>query len=221
MISTPPIMAHERLLPAAERAGRQLIHSWILHRPRQLNHFEPDHFPTGVLQEVACGVLHGMNSEGVRDLAGLMAYFSDAPEAVRAEMLECTQDFAPMPTDCGPVIHKLREYDRALQFEKLSHRLQHALANGKPTAEIIKASSASKPPGRSHHADVCRVQVNCLVHEKVVEGRRVRPASPSVHLVGGVSDNHIKSHFHDLAHFVPPILVDERIRVVLPLVTAL
>jgi hypothetical protein len=138
MIITQPIMAHERLLSGAERAGRQLIHSWILHRPKQLNHFEPDHFPTGVLQQVACGVLHGMNSEGVRDLAGLMAYFSDAPEAIKAEMLECTQDFAPLPSDCAFLQSKLAAYHQAFELELESRKLTEALASGSPTSETIQ-----------------------------------------------------------------------------------
>lgn len=136
--SPKPLGSHERLLPKAETAGRQLIHSWIRESPRQTNHFEPEAFPTGPLQDVAGGVLHAMIHEGVKDLAGLVAYFADAPDGTQAELLECTQGFAPMPSDCAPVIRKLQEYDRALRFEKLSHRLQHALANNEPTAEIVR-----------------------------------------------------------------------------------
>lgn len=133
-----PLGSHERLLPKAETAGRQLIHSWIQHSPKQLNYFEPDQFPTGVLQQVAGGVLQAMLHENTKDFAGIVAYFSDAPDGTRAELIECAQDFAPMPSDCGPILTKLHEYDRALRFEKLSHRLQAALANDDPTAEIIR-----------------------------------------------------------------------------------
>lgn len=136
------MMAHERLLPAAERAGRQLIHSWILHRPKQLNHFEPDYFPTGVLQQVACGVLDGMNSGGVKDFDGLVAYFSDAPDAIRSELFECTQDVAPLPSDCAPLLAKLGDHHRAFELELESRKLTQALASGSPTSEAIQRLAA-------------------------------------------------------------------------------
>jgi hypothetical protein len=79
-----------------------------------------------------------MIHEGVKDLAGLVAYFADAPDGTRAELIECTQGFAPMPSDCAPVIRKLQEYDRALRLEKLSHRLRDALASGESTADIVR-----------------------------------------------------------------------------------
>lgn len=133
-----PLGSHERLLPRAETAARQLIHSWITYGPKQLNHFDPEKFPTGPLQDVAGGVLQGMIHEGVKDLPGLVAHFMDAPEGARVELLECAQDFSPLPSDCGPLIYKLNEYDRALQFEKLSHRLRNAIDQGDSTAEIIR-----------------------------------------------------------------------------------
>jgi hypothetical protein len=132
-----PLGSHERLLPKAETAGRQTVHSWITYGPKQLNHFEPEAFPTGPLQDVAGGVLQAMLHGGVKDLAGLVAYFTDAPDGTRAELIECTQEFAPMPSDCGPVIAKLHEYDRALRKEKLSRRLSDALANDDETAAIV------------------------------------------------------------------------------------
>jgi hypothetical protein len=133
-----PLGSHEKLLSKAEIAGRQLIHSWIFYGPKQLNHFNPDSFPTGPLQNVAEGVLHGMINEDVKDLAGLVASFVGAPDAIRDELLECAQGFAPKPSDCGPIIYHLAEYDRALRFEKLSHRLRQALDQGGPTSEIIR-----------------------------------------------------------------------------------
>ncbi len=142
-----PLGSHEHLLPKAETAGRQLIHSWITYGPKQLNHFEPAAFPTGPLQDAAGGVLQAMLHEGVKDLAGLVAYFADAPDGTRAELIACTQDFAPMPSDCGPLMEKLRSYDRALRLEKLSHRLQHALASGESTAEIIRELGEAEARG--------------------------------------------------------------------------
>ena len=144
-----PLGSHERLLPKAETAGRQLIHSWIRYGPKQLNDFQPKAFPTGPLQDVAGGVLQAMLNEGVKDLAGLIPWFADAPDGTRTELIACTEDFAPMPSDCGPVIHKLYEYDRALRFEKLSHRLQDALANVEPTADIIKQLEELEAGGKT------------------------------------------------------------------------
>lgn len=133
-----PLGSHERLLAKAEEAGRMLMHSWIRYGPKNLNHFEPDDMPTGSLQGVAGGILHGMLHEGVRDLSGLVAYFADAPEGIRMELLEAAQGFAPMPEDCGPSLDKLHAYRRALRFEKLTHRLREALDRGDPVADIIK-----------------------------------------------------------------------------------
>ena len=33
--------SHDKLLTGAETAGRQLVHSWIIYGPKELNHFEP------------------------------------------------------------------------------------------------------------------------------------------------------------------------------------
>lgn len=144
-----PLGSHEHLLPRTEIAGRQLIHSWITYGPKQLNHFEPDKFPTGPLQGVAGGVLQGMLHEGVKDIAGLVAYFTNAPDGIKAELLECTQDFNPLPSDCGPLLYKLNEYDRAWQFEKLSHRLRNALDQGDSTAEIVRELAEIEAMGDS------------------------------------------------------------------------
>lgn len=136
--SPKPLGSHERLLPKAEEAARMLAHCWIQYGPKHLNHFDPDDMPTGPLQGVAEGILHGMLHDGVRDFAGLVAYFGDAPKSIRDELLECAQGFAPMPSDCGPLLERLHSYRRALQFEKLHHKLRNALDQGEPTADIIK-----------------------------------------------------------------------------------
>lgn len=133
-----PLGSHERFLPNAEEAGRRLIHSWIIYGPKQLNHFDPDSFPTGPLQQVACGVLHAMQEEGVKDLAGLIAYFAGAPEGPRMELIECNQGFAPMPSDCGPDLHKLREFNQAKQFQFLTWELNTTEGQESPRrAEIL------------------------------------------------------------------------------------
>jgi len=87
-----------------------VVHSWILYGPKQVNHFEPNDFPTGPLQQVAGGVLAAMLDEGVSDLAGLSAYFADAPDGTQKELIECTQGPAPQEKDCGPLIKKLQAY---------------------------------------------------------------------------------------------------------------
>lgn len=138
MSGLPPKAAHERLLPRAESAARQLIYSWIEHGPKQRNHFDPDSFPTGPLQEVADGVLQALLHENVKDLAGLVAYFEGAPDGTRAELIECADSFAPMPSDCGPLLNILHQYHRANRLELTSRKLQLALASGDPTEDIIR-----------------------------------------------------------------------------------
>ena len=139
MSGMPNKAAHERLLPKAETAGRQLIHSWICYGPKQLNHFDPEAFPTGPLQQVADGVLQGMLHHGAKDIAGLVVFFADAPEGTRAELLECAQGFAPMPSDCGPVLHKLHEYDRAKRRQFLAWELATPEGQDDPRrGEIIR-----------------------------------------------------------------------------------
>ncbi len=136
--SPKPLGSHERLLPKAEAAGRMLVNSWIQYGPKHLNHFDPDDMPSGPLQGVAGGILQGMLHDGVRDFAGLVAYFADAPKSIYDELLESAQGFAPLPSDCGPLLESLYAYRRALQFEKLHHRLRNALDQGEATADIIK-----------------------------------------------------------------------------------
>ncbi len=134
---SPNLGSHDKLLPAAETAGRQLVHSWIVYGPKELNHFEPELFPTGPLQGVAGGVLSAMN-EGVRDFPGLVVWFADAPDGVRAELIECSQGFAPQPTDCNPAVYKLWEYDRQLTIEKLTHQLTAELARGDDSGKTVR-----------------------------------------------------------------------------------
>ncbi|MES2658139.1 MAG: AAA family ATPase [Verrucomicrobiota bacterium] len=138
MSDVPPKAAHERLLPKAEEAGRQLVRSWIEYGPKQLNYFEPDAFPTGPLQGVAGGVLAALKIHGVKDMAGLLVYFADAPEGILAELHNCGEGMAPMPSDCGPLLEKLHSYHRAYRLELETRSLTTALASGDPTAEIVK-----------------------------------------------------------------------------------
>jgi hypothetical protein len=133
---------HERFLPRAEDAGRQLIASWIEHGPKEINHFDPSRMPTGPLVEVATGVLDAMLNHGVRDFAGLVAYFTEAPEPVRTELIECTQSFSPMPGDCGPLLSILREYDRTRRRETLAHRLSETLARADDPSAILAEIAA-------------------------------------------------------------------------------
>tara|TARA_R110000868_G_scaffold271838_1_gene531158 strand:- start:1035 stop:3149 length:2115 start_codon:yes stop_codon:yes gene_type:complete len=137
-MSVKPLGSHEKYLIAAERAGRQLIHSWIIYGPKELNHFDPDSFPSGALQHVAGGVLTAMLQDGVKDFSGLVVWFDNAPDGIKWELIECAQEVAPMPTDCEPCIIKLHEYHRALQLEIVSDKLKTALANGNDTKQLIK-----------------------------------------------------------------------------------
>ena len=139
-VDLPPkaLTHHERHLPRAENAARQLIRSWIENGPRQLNHFDPDRMPTGPLQEVAGGVLDAMLNNGVKDYAGCVAYFTAAPQPVRDELAECAQGFAPLPSDCGPLLSILRDHDRSRQRETLAHRLRAVLDRCDDTTVILR-----------------------------------------------------------------------------------
>ena len=129
---------HEKLLQPAEEAGRQIIHSWIIYGPKQINHVEPDQFPTGPLQDVAGGVLQAMLHDGVTDLAGLVVWFADAPDGTRMELIECSQGFAPQPSDCGPAMHKIWQYQHQLSIEKLTHQIAADLASGNDSAKTVR-----------------------------------------------------------------------------------
>lgn len=138
MKSAKPLGSHERLLKGAEEAGRQIVHSWIQYGPKEINHFEPESFPTGPLQNVSGGVLQAMLHDGVQDLAGLVTWFADAPDGVRSELIECAEGFAPRPEDCIPALAKLFEFHRQFTIELLTHSLQATLAAGEPTGKIVR-----------------------------------------------------------------------------------
>ncbi len=126
------------MMPKAEEAARQVIHSWILYGPKRVNQFDPDSMPSGILTEVAGGVLAAMLNHDVRDLGGLVTYFGDAPQSVRDELIEAAQGFAPMPEDCRPALEKLREFAKVRKTFFLAHRLSDCFAAGDDPAEILK-----------------------------------------------------------------------------------
>ena len=154
-VALPPkaLTHHERFLPRAEDAGRQLIRSWIEFGPKELNQLDPDQMPTGPLKEVAGGVLDAMINHGSKDFAGCMAYFTAAPQPVRDELIECAQGFAPLPSDCGPLLAILRDHDRARQRETLAHRLWTVLDRSDDPvgilAEIAEFESVGMRTSRS------------------------------------------------------------------------
>jgi len=133
---------HDRFLEPAESAARKLIHSWVLHGPRKANEFGPDRMPTGIFAEVGSGVLDAMLTHGAKDLAGVMAYFNDAPQAIRDELMECTMDFAPLPSNCGPLIETLCRYDHARKLEHLASRLKNVLEAAEDPAAVLAEIAA-------------------------------------------------------------------------------
>lgn len=131
--------AHHELQNGAERAAQQLIASWIIYWPKVANEFPPEAFPTDTLQQVAGGVLQGMLADGARDLAGLLTgIFSEAPEPIRAALLECSQDYAPSPGDCGPLLERLRKYDFTKRRQMLAWQLATTMEAGGDPAALIK-----------------------------------------------------------------------------------
>ena len=113
-----------------------------MHGPREANKFDPDRMPTGILRDVAAGVLDAMLAHGVKELDGLMAYFNEAPPPVTAELLECTQDFAPMPSNCGPLIETLARHDHARKLEHLASRLKNVLEAAEDPTPILAEIAA-------------------------------------------------------------------------------
>ena len=142
---------HERFLPKAEDAARQLVASWIESGPKEINTFDPAKMPTGPLVEVATGVLDAMTNRRVRDFAGIAAYFTEAPEGVRGELQECSQTFSPRPQDCKPLLAILTEYDRTRRRETLAHRLIETYERGDDTAAILREIAEFEAEGTDRH----------------------------------------------------------------------
>ena len=140
---------HERFLPRAEDAARQLIRSWIENDPKQVNQFDPERMPTGPLVEVASGVLDAMLGDGVKDFGGLLAYFTGAPAGIVAELHECAAGFAPQPSDCGPLLGILEDYDRTRRLDILAHRLKDRLEAGEEPSAILREIVEFETKGRS------------------------------------------------------------------------
>lgn len=138
---------HERFLPRAEDAARRLISSWIEHGPKEINHFEPDRMPTGTLHKVANGVLVCMLHHGVKDFTGIAAYFTDAPQPVRDELKECSQEVPPLSSDCKPLLAILTKYDRTRQQEILAHELSETLARCDDPSDIMREIAVFEAEG--------------------------------------------------------------------------
>ncbi|GAA5130791.1 hypothetical protein JIN84_05190 [Luteolibacter yonseiensis] len=133
-----PKVAHEQLLAGAETAARRLIRSWIEYGPKEINDFGWHAFPTAPLQDVAGGVRQAMLEEGVKDFPGLVVWFAEAPASTRDELIECSQAFGPMPSDCGPLLNRLAEYDKVKRQQLLVWKLNDAIAKGDDISPIAK-----------------------------------------------------------------------------------
>jgi len=155
-----PLTHHERFLPRAEDAARQLVRCWIENGPKQMNHFDPESMPTGPLQEVAGGVLDAMLNNGVKDFAGCVAYFTAAPQPVRDELSECAQGFAPRPSDCQPLLSILRDHDRERQRETLAHRLRAVLDRCDDPAGILAEIAELESAGTRKYRSMIVCGVN-------------------------------------------------------------
>lgn len=162
--NTPPpngkpgkfLIYSERLLPKAEEAARQIIHSWILYGPKQKNHVDPCDFP-GIHTSIAEGVLDAMLGNGARDFPGVLAYFTEAPDPIRAELIECTQGFAPQPEDCGKLIVIIRNYAHERKFDLLAGKLNNVLqCGGDPAPVLEEIANHQKQAIQSDQGDVFR-----------------------------------------------------------------
>ena len=110
----------------------------MLYGPKQASECNPGHFP-GILAEVAGGVLHATLEDGVRDFPGVFAYFTEAPDAIRNELVECCQGFGPQPADCGPLLAALRRFGHEREKDILANRLKDILERGGDTSVILEA----------------------------------------------------------------------------------
>jgi len=151
----------DRYLPKAEQAARQLINSWITYGAKQKNECDPSKMP-GILADVADGVLDAILRSGCRDFAGIFAYFLEAPEAVRVELVECSQEFAPMPQDCGPLVSIVHGYAHERMRDQLAHRLRDVLERGGDPCVVIEEIT-------KHEASGSQVEKNDVFREMLVE----------------------------------------------------
>jgi hypothetical protein len=141
-----PLLHSDRLRPRAEDAARQLIRSWCDYGPKQSNECDPDTLP-GILAEIGHEVLDATLNHGARDFAGVLAYFTGAPEGLLAELVECNQGNSPQPQDCGPLLEIIREWHHAFRQDMLAHRLSVALERGDDPAPILAEWQLLKAEG--------------------------------------------------------------------------
>ncbi len=135
--SQPKLMQSDRIRPSAEEAAKQLIRSWCDYHPQISNTIDPTQMP-GLLAEVGKRVLQATLEEGAEGFHGIMPYFIDSLDGVRAEFVECNQGNSPQPKDCGKLLEIIADYDQAYRHDLRAAKLSKAIESGEDTVPIIR-----------------------------------------------------------------------------------
>ena len=139
----------------AERLAQRLIYTWIDDGRTASNDLPLDQFPTATLATIAEAVA-GASEQGVRGMADVLTEaFSDAPDHIRAAVIDCCEDVHPTPGHCQPLVERLRAFHVEKRRRELGDRLRREIeaaddieATIAEIAELEAQSGASADAGK-------------------------------------------------------------------------